>query len=522
LTMNCTRCHDHKYDPVTQQEYYELIAMFQPAYDPQKWIPGMVNQFGAGPVRAIPIADRKGREEFQRRMEELGRQNAELSYQKENGIPNKYRDRYIREHLDEVPASFDHGLIEQALTREERQRGKEEKAAVFAVAKHFNLGPERLKKLFPQMIAEQKENQRQQKELAAKGTQVGEVIWALWDVSTNPTPARLLTRGEFKKPAHEVQPGILRALDRAGEPWQPPAPDPSRQTTGRRLAFADWVVHPDHPLTARVMVNRVWQYHFGTGLVATPDDFGTRGAKPSHPELLDWLALEFIESGWSIKHLHRLILNSTTYRQSGKVVNDQWSVVTKDALTSGAPTSDALASDAFPRRRLEAEAIRDAMLHVSGLLDRTMFGESIPTEAGGDGSFDLPATHPGRRRRSVYLSTRRTQLPTFLTLFDAPSMDTNWPRRNDSAIAPQALALMNHGFVLECADAFAGRILESRKKTAERIDFAFRLAYGRPPQPDEQELFGTLLAKTGAGDERDAWRTIAHALLASSEFLYVD
>jgi len=250
------------------------------------------------------------------------------------------------------------------------------------------------------------------------------------------------------------------------------------------------------------MVNRIWQYHFGTGLVATPDDFGTRGAKPSHPELLDWLAREFVESGWSIKHIHRLILNSTTYQQAS------------------ADTSTLLAS--FPRRRLEAEAIRDAMLDVSGLLDRKMAGISIATEARDDGSFDVPADDAGRYRRSVYLSTRRSQLPTFLTLFDAPSMDTNWPKRNDSAIAPQALALMNHPFVLECADAFAGRILADEGTNAERLRRAYLLAYGRAPRVDEHTLFGELLAKTTPDNERATWRTITHALLAASEFLYVD
>jgi hypothetical protein len=291
------------------------------------------------------------------------------------------------------------------------------------------------------------------------------------------------------------------------QPWQPPSPGAHAQTTGLRTAFAEWITRPDHPLTARVMVNRIWQYHFGTGLVSTPDDFGTRGAKPSHPELLDWLAGEFVASGWSVKHLHRLILHSTTYRQ-------------RSAATASHGNQSLLAS--FPRRRIEAEAIRDAMLSVAGKLDAKMFGESIPTKQNADGSCDVPPDHPGRYRRSVYLSTRRTQLPTFLSLFDAPSMDTNWPRRSDSAIAPQALMLMNHPFVTGCADAFATRVMAEATTTAGRIASAYALAYGREPQPDEQKLFSEALASADGKAERETWRTLTHALLASNEFLYLD
>jgi len=507
LTLNCVRCHDHKYDPITQQEYYELIAVFQPAYDPGHWIPGMVNTFGAGPVRMIPIRDRKEREAFAKHAEQQARENAEFVYQKEVGIPNKYRDRYIGEHLETLPDGFDRALIQTALSREERQRTQPEKDAIYAAAKHFELGTERLKEIFPDLIRDQRENQSQHKKLKDEAQKVGPVIWALWDVTTKPTPARLLTRGEFTKPAHAVQPGILRALDRGDQPWQPPSPGSHGQTTGFRTAFAKWVTRPDHPLTARVMVNRIWQYHFGTGLVSTPDDFGTRGARPSHPELLDWLASEFVASGWSVKHLHRLILNSTTYRQ-------------RSGATAAHGDQSQLAS--FPRRRIEAEAIRDAMLSVAGKLDAGMFGESIPTKQNADGSYDVPADHPGRNRRSVYLSTRRTQLPTFLSMFDAPSMDTNWPRRSDSAIAPQSLILMNHPFVTQCADDFATRVMAEAATTGERIALAYALAYGREPQPDEQKLLSDVLASADGEAERETWRTLAHALLASNEFLYLD
>ena len=209
-----------------------------------------------------------------------------------------------------------------------------------------------------------------------------------------PSPTKLLTRGDYTKGAHAVDPGVLEVLDgnlkegfrdiiQVGKKAPP-------QTTGRRLALARWLTRPDHPLTARVMVNRIWQYHFGTGIVATSDDFGRRGARPTHPELLDWLAVEFVENGWSMKHLHRLILNSATFKQAGGTQGDA-------TLLSG-----------FPRRRLEAEIIRDRMLAVSGLLDSTRGGESVPTINHSPGTYMIDPKHPGRYRRSVYISTQRS------------------------------------------------------------------------------------------------------------------
>ncbi len=504
LTLNCVRCHDHKYDPITQDDYYRLIGLFQPAFDPGNWLAGAVSKFGPGPVRAIPLLDRDGRDRFASEFAVLKEENMELVHQKMTGLPNEFRDRHLRAHLPDLPEALAPAEVAAALARPDRERTTAEHDRLEAAARHLGLDADRLHALYPELQQRIDEREEVSKSLARRGLEVGEVLWATWDVSTNPTPTRLLTRGDFKTPAHVVEPGFILSLDDPGRPWTPPAPDPAARTTGRRLAFADWLLRPDHPLTARVMVNRLWQHHFGVGLVATVDDFGQRGARPSHPELLDWLASELVASGWSLKHIQRLILESTTYRQAA------------------APPGGAVASDygAFPRRRLEAEAIRDAMLSVGGRLDPALFGPSIETVKAADGSWDVAADDPGRFRRSVYLTTRRSQLPTFLTLFDAPIMDTNWPVRSDSAIAPQALALMNHPFVLQCADDFAGRLLSTDAADRERLELAFRLAYGRAPDADEHHLFADHLAR--APDPRAAWRTLAHALLASSEFIYLD
>lgn len=509
LTINCVRCHDHKYDPVTQREYYSLIANFQPAYDPENWIPGMVNNFGAGPARMIPMAPREERIALQQRLEELKLRNDEFVYQKEVGIPNRYRDQHIEDHLDDLPASIDRTELKTALRIEERQRTDKQQALVFEAAKHFELGFERLKELYPQLSKDQAQNNQRHKVVKEEGQRVGEVIWALWDVSTDPSPTRLLVRGEFTQPGEVVEPGVLQTL--RPEFWELPSELDSHDrslasaTTYRRMAFANWITHPEHPLTARVMVNRIWQYHFGTGLVSTPDDFGARGAAPSHPELLDYLATEFVRSGWSIKHMHRLILRSAVYQQA-----------------SGDSDVDPSLLATFPRRRLEAEAIRDAALSIAGKLDPTFFGESVPTKKSTDGSDNVPSTHPGRYRRSVYLSTRRTALPTLLTLFDAPSMDTNWPQRHDSAIAPQALALMNDPEWIEYAVALAARVRSETDSDVARINRLFELAYARLPDADELALMRTELSEVQGPDRNDRWTTLAHALLASNEFLYVD
>ena len=219
------------------------------------------------------------------------------------------------------------------------------------------------------------------------------------------------------------------------------------------------------------------------------------------------MASEFVANGWSVKHLHRLIMNSAAYRQ--------------ETATSGGighPASELIAAFVPGPRRLEAEALRDSMLEISGLLDRRMFGPSIPTERRPDGAFDIKSGHPDRRRRSIYISTRRTYVPTVLTLFDEPQMDSNWPRRSASAIAQQALALMNDSFVIECAGAYASRVkAEGGDTFSGRLARAFALAYQRTPTPEETAEFQQ---RTAGVD--NPWPFICQALLASSEFLYVD
>ena len=312
-----------------------------------------------------------------------------------------------------------------------------------------------------------------------------------------------------------MNPGVLTVLNDTENPFnlEALAEKSPQATTGRRLAFAEWLTDRSHPLTARVMVNRIWQYHFGEGLVRTPDDFGARGSRPTHPDLLDWLAVEFMESGWSTKHLHRLILSSTVYRQSSRI----------DAQREEADPSNRLWSR-FPKRRLEAEAIRDAMRAVSGQLDLQMYGESVPTEILEDGRVLIPADNLGRNRRSVYISTQRSGIPNFLTTFDAPVMETNSPKRTASTIPQQALVAMNNPFMHESAGALRDRILsEGHESFEERLKRIWMLAYTRFPTDEETSLVKSWTQNAmDAGDTHDAWKTICHSVLSSNEFLYID
>ncbi|MDA1276528.1 MAG: DUF1549 and DUF1553 domain-containing protein [Verrucomicrobia bacterium] len=524
LTINCVRCHDHKFDPIKQEEYYRLISVFQPVYDPDQWLPGIWSEGNIGPLRAIPLLP--GNERRNAMEESLGWHDARMALDDElrHGIERPFRDQWLREHLAEISDEPARHRIAALLSTPGTERTEEDE--VFCAEKALQLGltEEKIKELFPEIEKQKTAAKARLQELRDRNKEVfKEVIWAAFDTSPTPTSARFLNRGNYETPGHTIEPGVIAAVDQPDRTAQFDRA-PGEWTTGRRLALARWLTHPGHPLVARVMVNRIWQYHFGTGIVSTPDDFGARGSRPASQELLDWLAAEFVENGWSVKHIHRLILNSATFRQetanraglqfSRTGTSDDLKDSTDHGISNAAPISAFVPGP----RRVEAEAIRDALLEVSGRLDRRLFGPSVPTERRGDGSFGVKQGHADRLRRTVYIHTRRTYVPTLLTLFDEPQMDTNWPKRSTSAIAQQALAQMNEPFVIECAGAFANRVMtEGRSSFDDRLRRAFELAYQRAPSEDEVALF----RRTSAGIE-NPWPVICQALFSSSEFLYVD
>jgi hypothetical protein len=302
---------------------------------------------------------------------------------------------------------------------------------------------------------------------------------------------------------HDVKVHLRGRYDRLGEltPRRFPevvrvANPPAIASGSGRKELADWLTRPDHPLTARVIVNRVWQYHFGEGLVRTPSNFGTLGEPPTHPELLDHLAAKFVADGWSLKALHRYILLSATYQQSASA----------DPATRAADPDNRLWGR-FPRRRLEAEAIRDSLLAVSGSLDLKVRGGPSVRD------FNAP-------RRTLYLTTIRSDRTGFGPLFDAADPTAPVDRRTVSTVAPQALFLMNHPFVKAQAKGFAGRVLSAGGNDAEKLDRAHRLAFGRPPTDPEREL-GLEFVKAGGGS-REAWEAWCHLLIRANEFITVE
>jgi hypothetical protein len=296
------------------------------------------------------------------------------------------------------------------------------------------------------------------------------------------------------------------------EPEFPPPPADAR-TSWRRRGFAEWLVSPANPLTARVMVNRLWQHHFGEGLVRTPSNFGRMGEPPSHPELLDWLALEFVDRGWSLKAMHRLMLASKAYRMSSRDVPESVAIDPENRLFWR-----------MPRQRLEAEAIRDQILAVAGSLDRTVGGPGVFPYIDPD-LFEKSSKRdwPGRPdsdastwRRSLYVFSKRSiRYPLFET-FDQPNLINSVDRRNRSTVAPQALLLMNNSAVLLQAGRFADRLRrEAGSDPGAQVDRAFALALGRPPDAAERRA---ALAYLDGGPGSLAG--FCHVLFNLNEFVY--
>eukprot|EP00913_Durusdinium_trenchii_P022820 g21424.t1 len=320
-----------------------------------------------------------------------------------------------------------------------------------------------------------------------------------------------LSRGNADLKQGQAAPGFLRVLMRADEKqwFTSLAPEKKKPVASKppRIALADWLTDTNRGaghLLARVIVNRLWQHHFGRGIVATPSDFGIRGERPSHPELLDWLAAELIRGGWRLKPIHKLMMTSAVYTQSGKMV----------AASHRADPENLLLWRSRPRR-LEGEVIRDSLLDVSGSLDKTMFGK---------GSLDEKTP-----RRSIYLTVKRSQRIPFLQLFDAPETMQGIGRREESTVAPQALSLLNSAFVRNLAEKFARRARpDAKAPLADSIDRAYQLAYSRVPTADEKEsMLKFIAAQTASRGKAGnaaalAFRDFCHILLCANEFIYVD
>ncbi len=342
------------------------------------------------------------------------------------------------------------------------------------------------------------------------------------DVVRNPPALHVLKRGSYTDLGETVVPAGLRVLCDGPSELPVRVPYPGSTSSGRRLAFARWLTAPaSRPaaLLARVMVNRIWQRHFGTGIVATPDNFGLSGTRPTHPELLEFLAHEFVASGWSVKHLHRLIVNSAAYRQSSAATDQAVKVDPDNRLLSR-----------FPLTRLDSEAVRDSMLSVSGEITERMYGPYVICGRDEEGAVVVREEQVGAHRRSIYLQQRRTQVNSMLDLFDAPTIVSNCPVRGTSTVPLQSLALLNSNFVRARAVAMATAAFKTPATSSgssgdDPICRAIARTFGRQPSVAERAAASHFIERQSAlygAKEDPAWRDFCQMLLASNAFFYVE
>jgi Protein of unknown function (DUF1553)/Protein of unknown function (DUF1549)/Planctomycete cytochrome C len=490
LTMQCARCHDHKFDPILQKDYYKLTAAFQAVWDPENWLAANLS-FGEWPSRMILDMDP---EKAQAWIKEVTSDRNKM-YRRLQLLQAATYDRYRREMQAGKP-----------LTAEDRDAIRKEIAAnpdleVDPKAPTFGITDADLEARFPELLQMKAEAQKYRR--GRNRQNQPNFIMSAWDVSRTPSPTYVLMRGNYLAPGAPVEPGIPAVLDDPQHPFGFPDPKdhPEWNHTGRRLTLARWLTQPHHPLTARVFVNRVWQFHFGEGIVRSADDFGTQGSAPSHPELLDYLATSFVEHQWDIKWLTKQIMMSTVYRQSAG----------EDAVKMAADPGDRLLWRKAPIR-LDAETIRDSMLQVSGLLNPAMYGPQVPLKRAADNQWVEDDKKDNPNRRSIYLSYGRTRPEGFLRTFDCPDMTSDsQSQRFRSALPSQSLALLNNPLVRRVSRAFAAQVLEQAKGDREAaLRLAFEAAYSRAPHPEELQI----------AHRTENLGLFLQAMLGANEFLY--
>lgn len=518
LTVQCAKCHSHKYDPIPQTDYYRMQAIFMSGYRPSQWVPQVQRK-----LHESTAAQEKEASELNGRLDAaiapLKKQQAELQA--------AFAAKLLADGLSKLPMPI-RDDVKVALSLDAAKRNEVQKY----LAAKFEADLKPATAVLAKKLEGDTEYQPKQKNLSdeikayERKKRTFAEIRAFYDLPGE-AKTHLLRRGEYLQPGPEVTPGVLGVLATTKEFAVPERPKDAK-SSGRRLAFAKWLTRPDHPLTARVMVNRLWLHHFGQGLVSTPDNFGKTGSAPSHPDLLDWLAMEFAgssESGatrpWSIKAMQRLMVTSAAYKQQSA-----YRPIDYERAKKIDPDVRLLWRQRM--RRLEGEAMRDAVLFVSGQLNRQPFGPPVTMVRSGDGEVNTPADASGQRR-SIYLQVRRSQPLTFLQLFDQPVIETNCTRRETSTVASQALTLLNSDFMVRQSVTFADRVLKD--DPADPAARAIFLAFARRPSDREKERFAAFLseqidqhAKNVPLDEarRRAVADLCHMLLSANEFAYVD
>ncbi len=500
LTVGCAQCHDHRYDPIPQSDYFRLRAVFEPALDPQHW-----RRPGQRLVSLYSDADRARAAAVEAEAQAIQK---ELDAKTAKAVAAA-TDKELAKFPEDV-----RGKLRAALDTPDDKRAEDQKA-LLAANPSVNINSGVLYQ-YDQPAAD--ELKKDAERVAAKRAEKPpeDFVSMLDEVPGVAPETRIFHRGDHRQPTSPVGPGDLTISAPDGYRFEIPPDDPALPTTGRRLAYARHLVDGRHPLVGRVIVNRIWLHHFGRGLVETPGDFGALGTRPTHPELLDWLADELARGGWGLKRIHRLILTSTAYRQSSRRDPAQDAIDGENALYGR-----------FAVRRIDAEALRDKVLAASGRLDPRPFGPPVPVAEDTVGQVLPDKDSP---RRSVYLQALRTKPVSLLAAFDAPAMAVNCDRRTLSTSAPQALVLMNSEFTLAHAKSMAQRLrAETPAGSADdrlprMIARAWALAYQRPAAPEELDAAVAFVAAPREGDDPElaALTDLCQQLLCSNEFLYVD
>ena len=523
LTVQCARCHDHKFDPIQQTDYYRLQASL----------------FGYVEVD-FPLTSREEADTYAKKIEDADVHSGDLRA-KLRVLEEAYKNQLLPAKYKEFPRN-----VQDAIATPEAQRTPGQVLLANQVIRGVSLSSAEIDRAMrPADLAEkrrltaeiaQAEKMRPKPIPVAAGITDGDYRFTPDGPGDEPAPGKgiqreaiegsflhrgpgryqappshFLIRGDVKSKGPQTQPGFIRVITYGDPPVAlPPA---SGQTSGRRRALAEWIASRDNPLTARVMVNRIWHHHFGRGLVPTLDNFGKMGESPSHPELLDWLAVEFMERGWSIKQMHRLIMTSETYQMASQFAD-----------------SGAMAKDPENRllwrygtHRLDAEIIRDSILAVSGALNPEVGGRPIFPRMQPEvlssmthGIWKQPKEEGAETwRRSVYIYRKRGLPLPMLEIFDLPNQNMSCGARNVSTVPTQALALMNDSFVLHQAKLFAGRVEEAAGgDPAKQVELAYLLALNRPPDDGEREMALEFLAGRKLVD-------LAHVMFNLNEFLYL-
>ena len=527
LTVGCAQCHDHRYDPIPQTDYYRLRAIFEPAFDwESRWRPPFQRQYSL-----YTPGERAKANEVEKQIGDINRAAQAMS--------KKFLDEIFEKKITELPEA-------------EREPYRTARATV---EKDRTLDQKSLIKKYPNALALYSLDlydaalQKKVTDKTAEGTKLRAtlppegMVMALTEAKGIVPKTHLFHRGDHDQPKQEVQPGELAVLAPRGcdAPSQhgSAAPSPRESSrrgvadtwsdegvaataqvepfkaekvesgsSGRRLAYAKWLTSGKHPLVARVLVNRFWLNHFGRGIVNTPADFGAQGERPTHPELLDWLASEFMDGGWKLKPLHKLMVMSTAYRQSSR----------NDASLKADPDNKFFAR--FKMQRLDAETLRDSMLAVAGTLNPSPFGP--PSEIARDvfgrmvtgkdkGTITLAKVESGGSddvRRSIYVKVRRKTPLTVLETFDAPVMQPNCELRARTTVAPQSLMMMNDTFVLEAARSLATRLKKDLPDdTRAQIVSAWSILFNRAPQDADIQR-----ALTHIAEQTEAVRAYHHGI----------